>query len=690
MEEENEYQAIIDAPEEFANSVSIEDLKRLVNFFNDLYHNEGNSGIPDETFDALVWVLKKRSPKGNGNSFGIGSAPRERCRDQLPLFVPSLNKIKIGRSLVDFLKSGKTNKISASVKLDGVSGIIEYQDGIPANVYLRGNGVAGSNISHVLDFIDVPQIRAYGNIIVRGEFVMKREVWQKKYSTDPRCGNYATSRNFVCGKLNAGTSSSVLQDIDFVAYDIMHISPESEKQDIPNGNWEDEEAEKKTKYTGDDLPPHSESLEILENEGFNIVTHKLSSNFLVTDIISWYTDQREYCPYPIDGVVLVIDEPRKVPNELENPQNAVAFKMDMEEQMRITKVVAVHWQASCYGLLIPVIEYKPVFIEGRRLRRATGLNAKRCINEWKIAPGCSVRVTASGGVIPRIVEVLEDAFSIGETPLEPPKERGWKWEGCNIVLLDPDNDPEVKLKRLVKFFTVVGIPGIREGMLTRMISGGLDNLQDILNATKARFQQIPGIGPKLSEKYRTGIDEIIPKAKLYRLMYASGCFPRGMGKGTLRLIAINIPTFLIEPDHILFPRLRSIYGIGPKKTEQFMVGLAKFRIFVKNFPTVLENNKAYFEDLAKHGFNPNISGKKFVFTNVKDDDLEDMIYDHQGMLEKAVSPETSLVVTGNPLEITTKIKDAQKLGIRVYTIIEFKDIIGQRTNDAYSYSMSDE
>ena len=639
-----DFKPIIDDPEAFAALLDVDQLEKLITQLNDLYHNEGITYIPDQTFDALVWCLKKRKPKDVENP--VGAIPRERFRDELPMFAPSLDKIKIGKGLVGFLSYGLP--ISATEKLDGVSGIIEYQDGIPINVYLRGNGKTGSNISHVLDYIDIPQLRNHDNMIVRGEFVMKKEVWNDKYSSDPRSKSFTTSRNFVCGKLNSGTGNIALQDIDFVAYDVMHIGQ------------------------GDHLPKHSECLTILEDEGFKIVGRKEGKKFLTTDIVQWYYNQRQHSEYPIDGIVLNHDVERTAPSELKNPSDAVAFKTDLEEQMRITEVVAVDWRPSAYGFMIPVVQYKPVFIEGRRFTKATATNARRCVNEWKIGPGSVVKVTASGGVIPRIVEVLEES----KEPYLPPKTPEWKWEGCNIVLCDIEGNPIVKLKRLVKFFETTGIPGIRAGMLTRMIEGGLENLQDILHASAQRLMQCKGIGPKLSAKYRHGIETLLPKTKLYRLMYASGCFPRGMGKGTLRMVITHIPNFLTEERLRLHDRVKSLYGIGPVKTKQFLEGLEKFKRFIEDFPTVVENNRAYFEELHRKGFNPKINGKKFVFTNLENPDLEDYIYDHRGSLEKAITEETCAVITGNPLELSTKTKDAQKMKIKVYTVLEFKQEFG--------------
>ena len=646
-------------PEEYAKLLTEDQLVFLIQHFSDSYYNEGTSGISDNSFDALVWCLKKKSNKSYEI---IGAEPRERMRSELPFFAPSLNKVKVGNELTNFIKTKEV--IVAMDKLDGVSGIVEYQDGVAKNVYLRGNGKVGSNISYVLEHISFPHLKTYTNMVVRGEFVMSKKVWSEKYCTNPQSQTFTTSRNFVCGKLNSCTASTALQDIRFVAYDIMYLASfVSGASDVPKGM----------------LPCPSESLKILQTEGFEIVNHARTAGLLTTDIVGYFSDRRTLSEYPIDGIVLAIDKPRKVASQLENPSHTVAFKAQLDEQIKITEVTAVDWRISRHGRLVPVVEFKPVFIEGRRLSKATGHNARRCIETWKIGLGTKIQVTASGGIIPKIVDVVPVSRVSVETGGQisfPPSDPAWKWQGCDIVLIDIEGNSEVQKKRLVHFFKELNIPGIREGMIARMFDGGLNTLQLIVRANEARLRQIRGIGPKKSVEYRKSITERLPHSKMYRLMYASNCFEKGLGKVFMRQIAVNIPTFLFEPDNVLQVRLRQLKGIGPKRCSSFIEGIAKFRVFVQDFPGVYENNRSYFDELSKKGFNRNIAGRKFVFTSLENDNLEDYILDHQGSLEKAVGADTAAVISGNPLELTPKIREARSLGIRVYTVSEFQDMFG--------------
>lgn len=662
------FESINENPDAFVESLSTEELVSIIEEASDLYYNGYGSGLDDNTYDALIWHLNKRYKQLKMSYKKIGCKPREKIRTQLPYFMPSLNKVKVGKDLISFLASHSS--FTWSVKLDGVSGMVTYEGGKAQKVFLRGNGDVGGDISHVIGHISFPDLSSPTlpkDMVVRGEFVMRHDTWKEKYVQSKSVGNVGISRNFVSGKLNAvNVDWETLPDITFVAFDVVHLS-------------------------GNSLPKPSDCFKLLEEEGFNVVKHGSFQNPLASTIVNMYQNEFENYEYPIDGIVVAIDQPRFAPQILENPPHTVAFKMNLVTQIRTTEIVDVRWQISRHGRYIPVAEFKSVYIDGRKIHRATAHNARRCVKVWGLTQGTKIKVTASGGVIPKILEVIKDEEE-GEggegggedrggrenedegdgfsQPILPPDTYQWKWKGADIVLIDPESCPEVHLKRHIHFFTSIRIPGIREGMLKRMRESGLDNLQAIINADQARFKQVRGIGAKKAKTYYDSIRIQIANAKLYRLMLASCTFGSGMGKTYLRQISVKVPTFLHEDS--LKPKLIKIRGIGNKRADIFLEGLERFKNFLEDYQQVEENNRKYFEELAQQGFNPMVKNHGFVFTNLEDDDLEDYILDHQGSMQKAVNSETKAVITGNLLDVTAKQRKACELGVKVYTVEEFK------------------
>lgn len=646
-------QEIESDPDQFAKNCELVKLKSLIEVACDLYYNSSDPEqelLSDQAYDALLYWYNKKQRNADQQLSKIGALPANKSRVELPFFMPSINKVKIGSGLEGFLLN--TKDIVWSYKLDGVSAMIIYEDYEPRHCYLRGNGELGSDISFVLDQIKLPRLTDFPDMVVRGEMLVSKSFWQEKFSSRPQ----TNSRNYVSGLLNAGHVSPNLQHVEFLAFDVIQLG----NSDVGN-------------FTVGECPTPKQAFEILESQGFKVAKHGVLGEdgiHLCADVLNLYVAGKEEYPFLIDGVVLASNIARRIPTHLENPQNVVAFKINLVEQLRNTEVTEVQWNISRHGRLIPVIEFKPVYIEGARIHRATGVNAYNCVKKHKIAVGTKIKVTRSGGVIPKLVEVLDGG---SETPCLPEIEWKWQWKGRDIVLCDPDSCPEVHLKRNIHFFIVMQIKGIREGMLRRMVTGGLDELDDILAASKEALRKVKGIGPKKSEQFYNDIRSGIAKVKLHRLMLASNCFPSGIGKTYIRQIVTEIPTLLVEEEKVLFGKLLKLSGIGKVRATNIIAGLKKFKVYVKKYPHVEENNLRFLQELQAKGYNKKVKNNAFVFTNLDDDDLEDYIYDHHGVIRKKVDRSVTAVVSGNISALTTKQRDAAKLGVKVYTLKEFKE-----------------
>lgn len=629
-------------PDSVIETLTDVSLKKLVNIADYYYFNSFGSGISDNSYDALRWHARKRKIIGKEE---VGYLPVERLRIKLPFFMPSLNKVKADSSLRKFIQTG--TKFIWTPKLDGVSGMVTYKNGILDKVYLRGDGSIGGDISFVTKFIKFPNtVSNYPDLAVRGEFVIPKDVWNK-------IGGGGTMRNYVSGLLNSKSEREELKNVIFIAYDIVHLE-------------------------GETIPSQDIALSLLKQLGFFVVDHGILEKPLTADVLELFLIEHDENPIAIDGIVLVKHGTRSVPLYLHNPEDAVAFKFNLEKTKRKTEVVNVEWNISRNGKYIPVVIFKPVYIEGARIQRASGSNARRVIETWQLRRGTKIVVVRSGGVIPQIDGILEPGPET-EQIFHPPSTYRWYWKGADIVLEDPDSVVEVQIKRAVYFFETLKIPGIREGMVKRMFDGGLDTLQKIINASIAELRGIYGIGPVKSNKFYTDIRERIRRAKLYRLMLASNAFGgTSLGKTLLRFIAISIPDFLSQLDspgyeEDLYPRLISLRNIGPKRANAFIEGLERFRYFLDDFGEVEENNRRYFEELARTGGNPKIRGRTFVLTNLHDEDLEDYLIDNGGIIANHVASNVEAVISGNEEDITEKMRQAFQNHVKVYTVEEFKD-----------------
>lgn len=649
-------------------------LLKIVKLASYLYYNYDGGGLNDNTFDALEYHLNKRLKLRGRRYEKIGAPPIDKIRTNLPFPMASLNKVKPGsRELLDFLAltgDAIDQTLLWSLKLDGVSGLVVYANGKLSKIYTRGDGTIGGDVTYLRDFIkfpDLPLNTKTPNIVVRGEFILPKSTWYEKYAAPPgtrHTGNYSNPRSFVSAKINSGHVSQGISDIQFVAYEIVRLDSNEETGIIPS--------------PGD-------SLEILKTIGFEIVQHGTLKNPTVFDLITLYKDVRtaEATKYNIDGLVLSLNIKRKyAPVKLGavNPKYSVAFKMRLEEQTRQTKVLNVEWRKTRYGKLFPVVIFESVYIDGVRLHKASGHNAAH-IRDWSMGRGTIIKVVRSGDVIPMIVNVVVDE-KIAPIMPDPAVTGPWYWKGHDIIMNDPDSDRTVQIKRIEHFFATIGVPRLREKTIEKLWDAGMKDIRSITSATPKDFIKIKGIGTKTSESHFKNIHEVMRNTRMDRYIPASTTFNLGIGRKLVKQLLRFHPSVLSEDTHTIKVMLtkKKIPGFAAKRIENVSENVPKFREFLlslnkEDIEYAMKKDEERRERSKTGTYNPLVRGKTFVLTGFYGKfplDLEDYIYDNLGNFSDSVTSSTSAVIASSITEASKKMLEAQKLGIKVLSLEEFR------------------
>ncbi|HSW77015.1 MAG TPA: helix-hairpin-helix domain-containing protein [Candidatus Saccharimonadales bacterium] len=649
---------INDDPDKYIQN-HIKDLKDLVDKASDLYYNTSLSPIKDDAFDALEYHLKKQEKINGKKNQHVGSLPIKRLRKQLLYQMPSLTKIKPGdKKCTQFIINHP--HLVWSLKLNGVSGMAIYQDGKLIELNTRGNGIIGGDISHLIHHINIPKTLVHiKNIVVRGEFIITKE-----NATKLRC---IDARAFVSGKINSTLISDEINVIDYIVYDIINLN-------------------------NDMLPNQHDILKILKTENFNIVEHGILTDASVYDIMTLYKQKRQEAIYDIDGLVLTINEPR--PSQCEamhhddcdiiTPKHAVAFKMFLESQMRITKVVDVEWNITRYGRYFPVVIYKPIYIHGTRLQRATGHNAKH-IKTWPICMNTIVHVVKSGDIIPQI-KFVDNSQNDNKNIILPKDEFKWHWEKCDIVLDDIDHNEFVKIKRIYHFFRTIGVKQFGEKTAENMYKHGFYTIESIVHGTTKDFMKIPGIGKKKAENFVNHIVYALKNISPDKLILASTTFGCHLGRKTLKQLFRFVPRILhlTDEDIINHFKKNKYEGFGPAKIKKLPLLVKTFNEYIttliKNDDDINRIKNHYIhklDELEKNGINENVKDKTFLFTSFMFDQddimdkIEDYIYDHRGKMVKQLNQKVNAVVYGHLCDVNAKLEDAAKLSINILSLDEF-------------------
>lgn len=647
-----------------------EDLKRMVKLASYIHYNYGGE-LSDNAFDALEYHLKKKE-KIKGRAYDkIGALPVDKIRVRLTYPMPSLEKVKPGTNeFTKYLNQFVGNAYSKpsaccwSLKLDGVSGMIIYEKGKISIINTRGDGLTGGNVTYLRDYIKtIPNIiDRTTRFVVKGEFIITKDKWLKKYQ-----GSYSNARAFVAGKINSGYISTALHDIDFIAYGII--------DDLS---------------TPGIVPQPSKAFKILESLNFKVNDNGTLMMPTMFEIIELYKSKRLSSECYIDGIVLAIDKQQSSTPQLKNevtsimsPTYMIAFKMQLEEQIRSTKAIDVEWNISRYGRYSPVVIYEAVYVDGVRMTRATGHNAKHIV-DWNMGKGTKIKIIRQGDVLPVIKDITIDNKIV---PIMPKTfDNGgyeWHFEKSDIFLDKIEGNREVMIKRLVHFFDTVNVPGLKGKTAEKLYDAGLTTPESIVKATISEMIKIKGIGKVTATKFYDTIRKNMTEIPPDRFIEASTTFKSGIGRKLLKQLFRYIPDILDmkEEQIVKYLKTTKIPGFGPARIESISKGIPEFKKYLDSFAKdivkkSISHYKQLLKNIEKNGKNSLIDGKQFVTTGFMgnlDYEIEDYIYNHNGDFVSTVTSSVSAVIVGSVLEFSKKMAAAAELNIQVLSLEEFCD-----------------
>jgi len=618
------------------STLTKDEIKEMIRLCKDAYYNNSESILSDNEYDILEDFYKN---KWVSEEIDIGAPIENKNKNKvvLPFEMASMDKIKPDSgALPSWIKKYKGPYV-LSCKLDGVSGLYMCDNEGKHRLYTRGDGHTGQDISHLIKPLGLPKIPK--NVAIRGEFIMKKRVFEDKYKT-----SFANARNLVSGMVNRKSADEKVKDLDYITYEV--ISPVM----IP-----------------------SEQLLFSKQLGLEVVQHiktdTLSNEYLSAVLVDWRTNY----DYEIDGVIVTDNEIH--PRSSGNPEHAFAFKMVLSDQMAEAKVVDVIWTPSKDGYLKPRVRIEPIQLTGVRIEYATGFNGK-FIQDNKIGLGAVITMVRSGDVIPYIKSVTVPA----DSPLMPKVPYRWTDTLVDIVLENMTEDSMVIEKNITNFFVSLEVDGLSSGNVKRMMSAGFNSIHSILLANKEDFFKVDGFKQKMVDKIYTSIQEKVGKASLLDIIVASGKLGRGLGKKKIAPILEKYPNILLTTEQSKEQKitmLQEIDGIGEENSKVFVEHIPEILEFLK--VTELEH-KLSMDSSVETIKSSNVRietghpffGKKIVMTKTRDKDVIAFIEKMGGILEDNMKKDTYLLIVKSLEDTSSKTEYAKKNGIPILSLDQFK------------------
>lgn len=621
--------------QKYFNSEPLSKLHPIKIYLDDIYYNTGeSSGFTDWQYDMLKETLGERDPDyvvPIGTKIRVGEN-----RVELPYWLGSMDKFKPDDS--DFIQSWvDTNKSSEYIiedKLDGVSCLMIMKKG-KIKLYTRGDGVVGADISALAQYFGSIPKNTDITISVRGELIMKKSIFDKKYSKDT-----ANPRNMVAGRLNGKTVRKGLKDIEFVVYEMV----------------------------GDGImDKQSEQLDYIENLGFTVVRHELVEDVNVENLTEILIRFKETSPYEIDGIIVQPDKPY-TRNTYGNPEYGFAFKMRMSGNLVKTTVIEVDWNVSTWGQLKPRVKVKPVKLGGTTISWASGFNGKFIMNN-KIGPGAIINITRSGDVIPLIVLPVIHPAREAQMPGE---EYEYKWNSTNVDIYTEKHGEIRCIKLISSFFKKLGIKHVSNATVSKMYEYGFDSLLKIIGASEEEFHNIDGFGKGLAKRTYKNIHENLTDISIPVVLGSSGVFGFGMGRKKVVTLFESMPDIMERYKTIsssqLLNEVTAVHGYSAKTAKKVVDNIEWADWFIK----ALANYATYKLPDEK---TDELEGKIYVMSGFRDSNLEASIVLRGGKVTKSVSKNTSgVILISKSGKMTGKPLKAQALGIPIYEKQEFIDL----------------
>lgn len=621
-----------------------QDLFTVLRICDDLYHNDAESPFTDSEYDALSRYARLLDPV-DVYFTGVGSNVRG-GKVKLPHQMGSLNQVQIGE-IQYWIQQHKLSSSSLvkTDKLDGASALLVYdEDGMFQIAFSRGNGFEGADISrHVRLIPSVPkQIPATGSkVVVRAENIISKASFKaaNAYQASVAGRIYKNARNMVSGMMNASENAAELYVfVDTVAYELVGCSESKQTQ-----------------------------LSLLEQYGFKVVYSSTSLGSECTDdYLTKYLNQRkQLSAYELDGLVIDVDD-RTVRADMHtgelNPAYAVKYKVAGDDNIARSEVVAVHWNVSKDGYFKPRIEIKPVELVGVTVTYATGFNAKFILSN-NIGPGAVVEITRSGDVIPFITKVIHSSpYGASMPMLVSANDALWTESGVDLVLTNPESNPDVALQRLVDFFSTIDSPYLGEGTLRTLLSLGLNTPLSIIELTAEDMSnalESKSIGKKVFDGLRNKLTNI-PR---YVLMGAHHALGRGVGVRKMKKLYEAFAGDMSKCSSL--DAIQAVDGFEVKTASKIVSGYSEYVAFEKQISPYV--TIAEYE--VKSG---KLSGKSVVITGFRSADLETNITNIGGKVGSSVSSKTFCVIAADPNESSGKLQKARALNIPIMTRSAFE------------------
>ena len=651
----------------------IKELVSQLNTYRNAYYNDSESQISDYEYDWLFDELKQLEDEtgvimSNSPTQTVGyevKSKLEKVKHSHPML--SLDKTKDVNDLREFAGS---NDCVLSLKMDGLTVLLTYENGELIQAETRGNGEEGELITHNAKvFENIPlQIKYTGRLEIEGEAIITYPDFENINSKLSEDEKYKNPRNLVSGSVRQLDSNVAAQrHIKFIAWKVPFIENVDE---VHGGSL-------------------LFRLIFVKELGFDVVplltyVSNTSDYEDLEKMVDSLKNRAETSGFPIDGLVMAINDieyGESLGMTGHHPKHSIAFKFYDEEVT--TTLRDIEWSMGKTGSLCPVAIFDSVEIDGTEVSRASVHNWSM-VQDLQLGIGDTITVYKANMIIPQIADNLTrsgNATFPDECPICGGLTKIVKDNDTKVVVCD---NPNCKGKLLGKLTHAVSknalnIDGMSEATIEFLVEKGwVEHIWDFyyLDTYKDEWSKISGFGKRSVEKMLSSI-EVSRNTTMARFLYSLSIplIGKSVSKDITNHCQNDIEAFvgLMNEDY----DFTVIDGFGTEMQ--------------KSLSSWWKDNRNEFMELLKEfefestyevvDTNTSIFGKTFVITGSVNhyknrDELKADIESRGAKVTGSVTSKTDYLINNDVNSTSGKNKKAKDLGVPIISEEDFLKMIG--------------
>lgn len=647
----------------------IKDLVKQLNEYRDSYYNEARPVVSDAAYDKLFDELSELEKEtgvvyANSPTQTVGYVVKselEKVKHSHPML--SLDKTK---SVDDLVKFAGEKDCILSLKMDGLTCLLTYENGELVQGETRGDGEVGELITHNAKVFDnIPLTIDYkGHFEIEGEAIITYDDFNKinEFLSDDK--KYKNPRNLASGSVRQLDSKIASQrHIKFIAW---KVPTEVASNSFIN----------RLQYAaelGFDTVPFLPIRGNSNAEFINIVIEQLQRR----------ANEKSF---PIDGLVATYNDityGESLGMTGHHPKHSIAFKFYDEEVETVLK--NIEWSMGKTGSLTPVAIFDPVEIDGTMVERAS-LHNVSILTKLDLQIGDTIIVYKANQIIPQVKENLsakdrESAYIRipSQCPVCESSTQIVKENDSEVLMCTNPHCKGKLLGRVSHFVSKKGmdISGLSEETIKKFIElGWIAEITDVYNLEQHydRLSTMSGFGRKSVDKLRKSIEN----SKTVRLdKFITSLSIPGIGTSQSRELAKVFNTWDDFRDaSVGCYNFTQIDGFGDVLNKNIHSWFKDMCGIADNLASLMT-----FEAKEKQNADNSLDGKSFVVTGKvfrfkNRDEVKTEIEKRGGKVTGSVTKSTYALINNDIESNSSKNKKAKELDVQIINEDQLIEMLG--------------